>query len=198
MYTLSPAFRAETGISRRHLAEFWMLEAEIAFVTSVDEVMDLCEEGVKSVLRSLVADDGASLGVFGKREDVRTRLSQAIGTDEGAGWMRLSYTEAIAILQRHQQAAASGAKPFESDPVWGASISSEQEKYLAGQHAKGPVFVYDYPSALKPFYMLPTPGTEGGERRTVGCFDLLVPGVGELAGGSLREHRLKELVEVIE
>jgi asparaginyl-tRNA synthetase len=178
------------------LAEFWMLEAEVAFVTSVQEVMNLCEENVKSVLRSLVANDAAPLGLFAARESVRSRISQALGTDSDQGWMRLSYTEAIGILQRHQ--ASLEVKPFDSDPVWGLSLSSDQEKYLAGDHAKGPVFVYDYPADLKPFYMLPTPGAETGERKTAACFDLLVPGVGELAGGSLREHRLKELVETIE
>lgn len=172
-----------------------MLEAEVAFVSTVHEVMDLCEENVKSVLRSLIANDGASLAIFAGREPVRTRIDQAVGTSDDRGWMRLSYTEAIEILERHQ--AASDVKPFGTDPAWGLSISAEQEKYLAGEYAKGPVFVYDYPSEMKPFYMLPTPGAETGDRKTVACFDLLVPGVGELAGGSMREHRLEELVETI-
>ena len=197
VYTLSPAFRAEPGISRRHLAEFWMLEAEVAFVSSVQEVMDVCEEGVKSVLRGLAVEDGSPLGVFARREDVRRRIDEAIGKEGGESWMRLSYTEAIEILQRHEESLDASTARFTHRPVWGASLSSEHEKFLAGVHAKGPVFVYDYPSELKPFYMLPTLGTEGGERETVACFDLLVPNVGELAGGSTREHRLKELVEVM-
>ncbi|KAL7414641.1 hypothetical protein BDY24DRAFT_339325 [Mrakia frigida] len=196
VYTLSPAFRAEPGISRRHLAEFWMLEAEVAFVSSVQEVMDVCEEGVKSVLRRLVVEDGSPLGVFAGREEVRKRIDDAIGKEGGEGWMRLSYTEAVDILQRHEESLGASTPGFIHRPIWGASLSSEHEKFLAGKHAKGPVFVYDYPSELKPFYMLPTPGTEG-ERKTAACFDLLVPDVGELAGGSMREHRLTELVEVM-
>lgn len=166
-----------------------MLEAEVAFVTSVHEVMDVCEEGVKSVLRDLVDNDGSPLGVFAGRAEVWTRIDDALSKD----WMRLSYTEAVEILQQHEEANPSA---FAHRPVWGASLSSEHEKFLAGEQAKGPVFVYDYPSGLKPFYMLPTPGV-AGERETVACFDLLVPGVGELAGGSLREHRLEELTRVM-
>jgi len=174
-----------------------MLEAEVAFVSSVQEVMDICEEGVKSVLRGLVVEDGSPLGVFAGRGDVRKRIDEAIGKEGGEGWLRLSYTEAIDILQRHEESQDASTPRFMHPPVWGASLSSEHEKFLAAKHAKGPVFVYDYPSELKPFYMLPTPGTEGGERKTVACFDLLVPDVGELAGGSMREHRLKELIEVM-
>ncbi|KAH9975369.1 hypothetical protein BGW80DRAFT_1436562 [Lactifluus volemus] len=145
VWTLSPCFRAERSQTSRHLAEFWMLEAEWAFVRTAS---------IKHVLRL----------------ERSTRPSEV-------PWVRITYTDAIHELQK------SGTR-FEFAPRWGAPLQSEHERWLAESFARGPIFVTDYPSAIKPFYM-----RQNDDGKTVACFDLLVPHVGELAGGSLREER---------
>ncbi|CED82748.1 Asparaginyl-tRNA synthetase (mitochondrial) [Phaffia rhodozyma] len=205
-YTLSTSFRAEPSRSSRHLAEFTMLEVELAFVNRVDELMDFTEQGVKSVLRGL--SRGLSLG-DGQTEEMAKKIEKEEDPDAGAGigvfWAkpgttekirsaiekpfgRLSYTEAIELLKR-----AHAEIPFELEPVDGQTLQTEHEQWLASREG-GPVFVYDYPASFKAFYMLPNEDNKAG---TVACFDLLVPGVGELAGGSLREHRLDPLLDVM-
>ncbi|EJD41988.1 asparaginyl-tRNA synthetase [Auricularia subglabra TFB-10046 SS5] len=153
VYTLAPAFRAERSATSRHLSEFWMLEAELAFADTLDEVMDVVERAVRSV------------------------VPPALSGEEP--WPRITYTRAVELLD--------GA-------AWGDRLSSVQERWLAEEWAGGrPVFVTDYPAAQKPFYMLPSAAPSAPGRGTVACFDLLVPRLGELAGGSLREHRLEHL-----
>ncbi|KAI0051374.1 asparaginyl-tRNA synthetase [Auriscalpium vulgare] len=169
VWTLSPCFRAERSQTSRHLAEFWMLEAEWAFTDSLDSLTSVVEGAVKRVL----SVDSADRQLLWKGRD-SAALDAAAG---GAPWARMSYREAVAALQ------ASGAA-FEFAPKWGRSLASEHERWLAEAHVGGPVFVTDYPAALKPFYM-----RRNADEETVACFDLLVPGVGELAGGSLREER---------
>lgn len=163
VFTLSPTFRAEPSQTSRHLAEFWMLEAEISFVEDVESVMGVVEHSIKSAVSGL--EEGLV-------------KSDALGVERE--WPRITYTDAIETLkERHT------VSPFQYIPEWGASLQSEHERYLADEVYNGPLFVTDYPTSIKPFYM-----RANDDGRTVACFDLLVPGIGELAGGSLREERL--------
>jgi asparaginyl-tRNA synthetase len=193
-----------------------MLEAEVAFVKSLDTLMDTVENGIKTVLRGILV--GNTLRGNRARQDLAViRKSLAEETAESSGssagatsleagrqeelatfvdkpFVRITYTQAIERLQkRHAE------DPFVFEPTWGAGLQSEHEKYLAGQVYGGPVFVTDYPRALKPFYMrVNDADAELADRQTVACFDLLAPGIGELAGGSLREERLGHLIESID
>ena len=180
VWTLSPCFRAERSQTSRHLAEFWMLEAELSFVRSVDDLCDVAEASIKHVLRLrspdrdlLQADIGASW------------TSAATAAASEVPWARITYTDAIHELQK------SGAH-FEFTPRWGSALQSEHERWLADTFARGPIFVTDYPAAIKPFYM-----RQNDDGKTIACFDLLVPHVGELVGGSLREERLPLLEAAI-
>jgi asparaginyl-tRNA synthetase len=172
VWTLSPCFRAERSQTSRHLAEFWMLEAEWSFVRSVDELCDVAEASIKHVLRHqspdrefLQADSGASW----------TSTTTAAASE--VPWARITYTDAIYELQKSDA-------QFEFAPRWGLPLQSEHERWLADSFARGPIFVTDYSAAIKPFYM-----RQNDDGKTVACFDLLVPQVGELVGGSLREER---------
>ncbi|KZV99479.1 asparaginyl-tRNA synthetase [Exidia glandulosa HHB12029] len=164
VYTLSPAFRAESSATSRHLSEFWMLEAELAFADSLEDIMALTEGCVRAV------------------------LPKASDTDPSP-WPRITYAQAVDAL-----AAAHPQVKFEYEPRHGDPLRSDHERWLAEVWANDrPVFVTSYPAAHKPFYMLPNDdGTD-----TVACFDLLIPRVGELAGGSLREHRLDRLQDAM-
>ncbi|TCD65382.1 asparaginyl-tRNA synthetase [Steccherinum ochraceum] len=185
VYTISPCFRAERSQTSRHLAEFWMLEAEWAFTNSVDDVTRVVEGAVRSVLRAPSAD----LGLL--REDMDSARLESLrkAVEDETPWTRITYTQAIEELER---ASASG-HTFEVAPRWGDSLRSEHEQWIAEHLVRGPVFVTDYPASLKPFYM-----RLNDDGKTVACFDLLVPHVGELAGGSLREERLDYLQKALE
>lgn len=214
-YTLSPTFRAEPSATSRHLAEFYMLEAEVAFVETLDQLMSTVEDGIRTVVEGLVVDGRRRSAKA--REDLRViehslkqdREEKQSKHDASAAsavdpisrlrqmmdrpFIRISYTEAIAILKQQHS-----AEPFEHTPEWGASLQTEHEKYLAGEKFGAPVFVTDYPQALKPFYMRLNDDTSATTPSpTVACFDLLVPGIGELVGGSLREERLTHLEHAI-
>ncbi|KAG0348804.1 hypothetical protein BG005_011308 [Podila minutissima] len=173
---------------------FWMLEAEIAFLDKLDHLLDFSEACLKETTRYLLetcADDIEFLSTWVDK-GLKQRLTQLVEEP----FHRMTYTRAVEVLQQ------SGRK-FEFEPQWGESLQSEHEKWLAGEFCKGPVFVTDYPAGLKPFYMrkndesavvVKTKEEEeekggGVDRTTVGCVDLLVPGIGELMGGSLREER---------
>lgn len=201
VYTLSPCFRAEPSQTSRHLAEFYMLEAEIAFVTSLTQLCDVVEDGVQAMLARLL--DSAERREVRAREDIALVAEYALeGVQQPDAlqhiksarqpFARVSYTEAIDILSEQHQKS-----PFQHQPVWSDGLTSEQEKWLAGEHFGRPVFVMDYPAAMKPFYMLPSE-TQIGPEPTVAAFDLLFPGIGEMAGGSLREHRLDALLVAIQ
>ncbi|KAF7970932.1 hypothetical protein HWV62_22576 [Athelia sp. TMB] len=179
VYTLAPAFRAERSQTARHLAEFWMLEAEWAFAGSVGGLCDVVEGAVKAV--------AADAGVQGEVD--AARLAGLVG---GGRWARMSYTDAVAVLEK---AAAAGTE-FAFAPAWGRALQSEHERWLAEALVGGPVFVTDYPAGLKPFYM--RANGDGGDAGTVACFDLLVPRVGELVGGSLREERVGRLERALD
>ncbi|KAJ1920055.1 asparaginyl-tRNA synthetase [Mycoemilia scoparia] len=183
VYTFGPVFRAEPSLTGRHLAEFWMLEAECAFITSLSQLMDVIEESIKSTTRYIQDMADADLALFSKwvYPELEKRLS-SITTQKA--YPRITYTEAIEILQK-----ATPREPFEFAPKWGSGLQSEHEKYLSSEHFESPVFVTDYPIEVKPFYMLANP-----DGRTVACMDLLVPGPCELAGGSLREHSHDKLL----
>ena len=194
VYTFGPTFRAEDSHTSRHASEFWMIEPEIAFA-SLTDVMDLAEEYVLALLRRAYKDKVISEGA------TKTYLDCAKGAlyEPVAVFARITYTEAMEILE------ASG-KEFQYPIGWGESLQSEHERYLAEVHFGKPVFVTHYPKEQKPFYMRRTDCTVCADGRgycvhgqaTVECFDLLVPGVGEIIGGSTREERLDVLLAQME
>lgn len=180
VYTFGPTFRAEDSNTRRHLAEFWMLEAEQAHLTTLAELTTLTGDNLRAVTRHVLDHCADEVAFFHQRvEPVRERLEKFAGQP----FASLSYTEAITRLERK---VAEGAVRFQFKPRWGDPLQTEHERYisevLCDQTA---VFVTDYPRGIKPFYM-----RVNGDDRTVAAFDLLVPGIGELVGGSLREERL--------
>ncbi|KFY24265.1 hypothetical protein V493_05355 [Pseudogymnoascus sp. VKM F-4281 (FW-2241)] len=187
VWTLSPTFRAERSDTARHLSEFYMLEAEATFVSSLDAVMDLAEDMVRSVTRGLNDSTIGEEVLRGQRREGEEEIDlegRWRGILEGP-WPRITYTQAIDTL------VASG-EVFEHVPVWGAGLQAEHERVLAREVGKGgPVFVTKYPADIKPFYMLPSSTSEAGgaDRQTVDCFDLLLPDVCEVAGGSLQRRQ---------
>ncbi|KAJ1673016.1 asparaginyl-tRNA synthetase, partial [Spiromyces aspiralis] len=187
VYTFGPVFRAEPSQTGRHLAEFWMLEVECAFIDKLSQLMDIIEASVKRATQYLQEVASEDLGLFNRWvfPGLDRRLMAITATRP---YPRMTYTEAVEVLRRAQP-----REPFRYEPKWGVGLQSEHERYLATAYCKGPVFVTDYPKAVKPFYMLPNP-----DGRTVACMDLLVPGPCELAGGSMREHRLEMLQRSIE
>ncbi|EQL03788.1 Aminoacyl-tRNA synthetase, class II (D/K/N)-like protein [Ophiocordyceps sinensis CO18] len=206
VWTLSPTFRAEKSDTSRHLSEFYMLEAEMSFVQDMDQVMDLVQSMMTflaSELKQLNAAKELERNRLDSRDPVESlALADLVDPEELARrwrglsmptrWPRITYTEAMERLQPV-------AVQFKHKPVWGGGLQSEHEKYLAEQvgynkaeDAYVPIFVTRFPREIKAFYMLQSdsPPAQG---ETVDCFDLLVPGLGELAGGSMREHRLPQL-----
>ncbi|HHK41965.1 MAG TPA: asparagine--tRNA ligase, partial [Planctomycetaceae bacterium] len=178
VYTFGPTFRAENSNTSRHLAEFWMIEPEMAFYDLRDN-MDLAEAFLKSVFGRVLESCEEDMAFFAKRiEPAAVERLQAIIDAE---FVRLPYTEAIEILQKSGQ-------EFEFPAEWGADLQSEHERYLTEQQFQRPVIVYDYPRTIKPFYM-----RLNDDEKTVTAMDVLVPGVGEIIGGSQREERLDVL-----
>ncbi|KAJ3928029.1 MAG: asparaginyl-tRNA synthetase [Lentinula lateritia] len=175
VYTLAPCFRAERSMTGRHLAEFWMLECEWGGESPSCDLHGLCTF-VEDMLRYTIARFLHS-GLSVSPPDADNELHRAAFSQKP--WPRITYIEAIHILQQAQPL-------FTYPPTLGHSLQSEHEKYLAEVHFKSPVFVMDYPRGVKPFYMRVNPARD---METVACFDLLVPRVGELVGGSVREER---------
>lgn len=206
VWTLSPTFRAEQSDTSRHLAEFYMLEAEMSFVDGLGGVMDLVEDMLRYMATQLydsrVAQDLRSCGANDKStsESAGDRASPVEVERRWQGltqssWPRITYNEAIELLQAHEHL-------FTHKPNWAEGLQSEHEKYIANTIGKGttPVFVTNYPREIKAFYMRPTAQQSEPSRReqeTVECFDLLVPEFCEIAGGSMREHRLQQLLDVM-
>ena len=178
VYTFGPTFRAENSNTSRHLAEFWMIEPEIAFA-DLGDLADLAEDFLKSIFAEVLRRHPDDMAFFRDRIDksVVERLQNVIEST----FLRLDYTEAVEILK------ASG-KTFEFPVEWGRDLQSEHERYLTEEHAGGPVVVVNYPKDIKAFYMRLN---DDGE--TVAAMDVLVPGVGEIIGGSQREERLDVL-----
>ncbi|KAG0654232.1 asparaginyl-tRNA synthetase [Rhodotorula mucilaginosa] len=207
VYTLAPCFRAEKSDTARHLQEFWMLEAEVAFLdadvpTALNQVMTVAEDVVRAVARHVRGLPELEHYFAKQTPELDARLDSLLIEQPYA---RMTYSRAVELLQEH---VANEPDAFVFAPQWGAGLQTEHERWLAEQYVKGPVFVTNYPTPLKPFYMLPNPtapestsnaaaapavGTCPERGGTTACFDLLVPSLGELAGGSLREHRLAEL-----
>lgn len=198
VWTLSPTFRAEKSDTPRHLSEFYMLEAELCFINDMSEVMDVVENMLRHVAVTLRDSDiGQELrGRALPKADVEdmdvlnaTTLEERWQGMIESGWPRISYSQAIQLLAQ----AASGEANFEFEPSYENGLQAEHERYLAKVVGQGsPVFVTNYPRKQKPFYMPLTSTTDG---ETVACFDLLVPDLCELVGGSMREHRFQELLD---
>ena len=180
IYTFGPTFRAENSNTSRHASEFWMVEPEIAFC-DLQQDMDWAESFVKWVTREVLDTCQSDLELFFKFVDkgLEKRLRFVVERP----FHRVSYTEAIDILH------ASGKK-WEYPAKWGANLQSEHERYLTEEHFRSPVTVYDYPKEIKPFYM-----RTNDDEKTVAAMDVLVPGIGEIVGGSQREERLDVLLE---
>lgn len=182
VYTFGPTFRAENSNTSRHLAEFWMVEPEAAFFELPDNI-DLAERFLKRIVADVLRDCQEDLGLFREHVD-KTVVDRLEGLVAGS-FTRLPYTEAVFLLE------ASG-EAFEYPVRWGTDLQAEHERWLTEKHFRGPVVLTDYPAAIKPFYMYVNgPDAEG--RATVRAMDVLVPGVGEIIGGSQREHRLDVL-----
>ncbi len=178
VYTFGPTFRAENSNTSRHAAEFWMLEPEMAFC-DLEENMDHGEELVKYLTRHAVDECSDDIALFSSFVD--KSLTQRIDTILNTEFARIPYTDAIEILKKSK-------KKFEFKVDFGTDLQSEHERYLAEEYCKKPVFLTDYPKTIKPFYM-----RMNDDNKTVAAVDLLVPGIGELIGGSQREERLSVL-----
>ncbi|MBV1883072.1 MAG: asparagine--tRNA ligase [Pseudomonadales bacterium] len=178
VYTFGPTFRAENSNTSRHLAEFWMIEPELAFATLTD-VADLAEDFLKYVFKAVLEEHPDDMEFFAKRIDKEaiTRLEHVIESD----FERMDYTDAITILQNTK-------KKFEYPVKWGVDLQSEHERYLAEKHVGKPVVLMNYPKEIKAFYM-----RENEDGKTCAAMDILAPGIGEIIGGSQREERLDVL-----
>jgi asparaginyl-tRNA synthetase len=178
VYTFGPTFRAENSNTSRHLAEFWMIEPEIAFA-DLDDNADLAESFLKGVVKDVLEERADDMAFFNERIDKNaiSRLENLVESD----FERMDYSEAIEILKRANRS-------FEFPVEWGLDLQSEHERYLAEEHIGKPVVVMNYPKDIKAFYM-----RRNDDGETVAAMDVLVPGAGEIVGGSQREERLDVL-----
>lgn len=180
VYTFGPTFRAENSNTPRHLAEFWMIEPEMAFYNLEDD-MDIQEDFIKYLLNWALTKCREDLEFFNKR--IQPGLIEMLEHVVNSKFMRISYTEAIAELEKH-------ADKFEFKPYWGCDIATEHERFLTEQIYKCPVMVYNYPKEIKSFYM-----KLNEDGKTVKAVDVLVPGIGEIIGGSEREEDYDKLLK---
>ncbi|HPT08682.1 MAG TPA: asparagine--tRNA ligase [bacterium] len=178
VYTFGPAFRAENSNTTRHACEFWMVEPEMAFADLKDD-MDLAERMLKYLIKYILQELPEEMEFFNKFID--TTLLERLNLILNSEFKRMTYTEAIDILLKAD-------KKFEYKVEWGIDLQTEHERYLAEEVVKGPVFLTDYPKEIKAFYM-----RQNDDGKTVAAADLLVPGIGEIIGGSQREERLELL-----
>ncbi|RJT47447.1 asparagine--tRNA ligase [Rahnella woolbedingensis] len=178
VYTFGPTFRAENSNTSRHLAEFWMVEPEVAFAT-LDDIAALAENMLKYVFKAVLDERADDMAFFADRvdKDAVARLERFVTSD----FAQVDYTDAVEILMNCGQ-------QFENPVSWGVDLSSEHERYLAEQHFKAPVVVKNYPKDIKSFYM-----RLNDDGKTVAAMDVLAPGIGEIIGGSQREERLDVL-----
>jgi asparaginyl-tRNA synthetase len=179
VYTFGPTFRAENSNTRRHAAEFWMVEPEMAFC-NLEGNMDLAEELIKYLTTFVMEECRDDLELFTRY--VNKKLMSTLENTAGSDYIRLPYAEAVAILTKSKQ-------QFEFDITFGKELQSEHERYLTEIYYKNPVIVYDYPRDIKPFYM-----RLNDDNTTVAAMDVLVPSIGEIIGGSQREERLDVLL----
>ena len=178
VYTFGPTFRSEHSNTPRHAAEFWMMEPEICFA-DLDDVCSLAEDMVRYIIKDVMENCEEEIKFFNSFVD--KNLIERLTKVANKSFKKLTYTEAIDILQK------SGEK-FEYPVEWGMDLQTEHEKYLSEKVVDGPVFVTDYPKEIKAFYM-----RLNDDKKTVAATDLLVPGIGELIGGSQREERFELL-----
>lgn len=183
VYTFGPTFRAEESNTTRHLAEFWMLEPEMAFV-DLDGCAAVAEDMLKYVFKRILKERADDMAFIVERvdKDAIKRLEDFIKAD----FAQVDYTDAIKILQE-------SGKKFEYPVSWGIDLQSEHERYLAEEHFKSPVVVKNYPKDIKAFYM-----RQNEDGKTVAAMDVLAPGIGEIIGGSQREERLDKLDQRME
>ncbi|MDX2131882.1 MAG: asparagine--tRNA ligase [Planctomycetota bacterium] len=187
VYTFGPTFRAENSNTSRHLAEFWMIEPEIAFANLEDDAR-LAEDFIRFLIQACLSERADDMKFFDER--IEKGLLARLGAVLDKPFRHLPYTDGVKILR---DAAASGVK-FEYPVEWGKDLQSEHERYLTEQHFKQPVVLMNYPKQIKAFYMRENdPGTDGAPGPTVAAMDVLVPSVGEIIGGSQREERLDVL-----
>lgn len=182
IYTFGPTFRAENSNTKRHAAEFWMIEPEIAFA-GLKEDSELAEEMIKYIIKYVLDNAPEEMTFFNKFID--TGLLERLQGVLNSSFERVSYTEAVKLLEK---AMKDGAK-FEYPVGWGKELQTEHERYLTEKIFNKPVFVTDYPKDFKAFYM-----RQNDDGRTVAAMDLLVPGIGEIIGGSQREERYEKLI----
>jgi asparaginyl-tRNA synthetase len=175
VYTFGPTFRAENSNTSRHLAEFWMVEPEMAFYELTDN-MDLAESFLKRIFQDVLTQCPEDMEFFNQRID--DTVLETLENITSCEFVRLPYTEAVEILEQSGQ-------EFDYPVKWGSDLQSEHERFLTEQHFNGPVILYDYPCTIKPFYM-----RVNDDEKTVRAMDVLVPKVGEIIGGSQREERL--------
>jgi len=196
-YTFGPTFRAENSNTPRHLAEFWMIEPEMAFY-DLEDNMNLAEEFIKYIIRHAMENNREDLEFLAQRlADEEKQKPQTERSDMGLmeklefvinnKFERITYTEAIDILL---QSPAYKKKKFQYDVKWGIDMQSEHERYLVEKHFKKPVIVTGYPKDIKAFYM-----RQNDDGKTVAAMDILAPGIGEIVGGSQREERLEILTQ---
>lgn len=182
VYTFGPTFRAENSNTARHAAEFWMIEPEIAFA-DINDDMQLAEDMMKYIIKYVMENAKEEMEFFNNFVDkgLIERLENVVNSDFG----RITYTEAVELLQK-------SGKEFQYPVEWGIDLQTEHERYISEEVFKRPVFVVDYPKEIKAFYM-----RLNEDEKTVAAMDLLVPGVGEIIGGSQREERLEVLEQKI-
>jgi asparaginyl-tRNA synthetase len=186
-YTFGPTFRAENSNTARHASEFWMIEPEIAFADLKDD-MELIEDMIKYIISYTLENCPAEMEFFNNFVD--KGLLERLHNVVNSSFERLEYTEAIELLEEAEKKGRKFEYPITG---WGMDLQSEHERYITEEVYKKPVFLINYPSAIKAFYM-----RENEDGRTVAACDLLVPGVGEIVGGSQREERFDVLKEKIE
>ena len=189
IYTFGPPFRAENSNTPRHLAEFWMIEPEAAFI-DLNDLMDLEEDFIKYCVRWALENCKDDLAFLNKMID-KTLIERLEGVLKDS-FVRLPYTKGIEILEE----AVKNGKKFEFPVSWGMDLASEHERFLVEEHFKKPVIMTDYPRDIKAFYMKQNNDSE--ERRTVQGTDVLFPQIGEIIGGSVREESYDKLMAEIE
>jgi asparaginyl-tRNA synthetase len=178
VYTFGPTFRAENSHTSRHASEFWMIEPEMAFCDLQGD-MDLAEEFVKYLVCDTLKHCAEDLGIFSNFVD--KQLLERLQFVVDRPFQRISYTDAVELLLK-------SGKQFQYPVAYGQNLQSEHERFLTEEHFKSPVTVYNYPKTIKPFYM-----RQNDDGKTVAAMDVLVPGIGEIVGGSQREERLEYL-----
>lgn len=200
IYTFGPTFRAENSNTPRHLAEFWMVEPEMAFY-DLEDNMNLAEAFIKYIIRYALEHNHEDLAFLAQRlADEEKQLPQDKRSELGLlekldfvlnnNFERITYTQAIDILL---QSPAYKKKKFKYEVKWGIDMQSEHERYLVEKHFKKPIIVTDYPLGIKAFYM-----RQNDDGKTVAAMDILAPGIGEIVGGSQREERLDKLLQRME